>query len=83
MRGNRNTFLSSITEANRCASSNAASCTKCLALGPECGWCAQEVCLFLSLFPSFLLLSPPFPPSHPSCISLFALFSCPHSLPPL
>ena len=22
------------------------SCTKCLALGPDCGWCAQEVCLF-------------------------------------
>ncbi|XP_065522363.1 integrin beta-8 isoform X3 [Lathamus discolor] len=27
---------------NRCATSNAATCTKCLALGPECGWCAQE-----------------------------------------
>ncbi|KAF4019989.1 hypothetical protein G4228_012059, partial [Cervus hanglu yarkandensis] len=35
-------ILSSITEDNRCASSNAVSCTKCLALGPECGWCAQE-----------------------------------------
>ncbi|XP_067602287.1 integrin beta-8 isoform X1 [Pseudorca crassidens] len=30
------------SEDNRCASSNAVSCTKCLALGPECGWCAQE-----------------------------------------
>lgn len=30
------------SENNRCASSNAASCTRCLALGPECGWCAQE-----------------------------------------
>ncbi|XP_023446130.2 integrin beta-8 isoform X2 [Dasypus novemcinctus] len=30
------------SEDNRCASSNAASCAKCLALGPECGWCAQE-----------------------------------------
>ncbi|XP_063306796.1 integrin beta-8 [Pelobates fuscus] len=27
---------------NRCFSSNAATCTKCLALGPECGWCSQE-----------------------------------------
>ncbi|XP_057262202.1 integrin beta-8 isoform X6 [Pezoporus wallicus] len=27
---------------NRCATSNAATCTRCLALGPECGWCAQE-----------------------------------------
>ncbi|XP_053323554.1 integrin beta-8 [Spea bombifrons] len=27
---------------NRCSSSNAATCTKCLALGPECGWCTQE-----------------------------------------
>ncbi|XP_074430925.1 integrin beta-8 isoform X1 [Larus michahellis] len=27
---------------NRCATSNAGTCTKCLALGPECGWCAQE-----------------------------------------
>ncbi|XP_063095306.1 integrin beta-8 isoform X2 [Cavia porcellus] len=27
---------------NRCISSNAASCTSCLELGPECGWCAQE-----------------------------------------
>ncbi|XP_068863186.1 integrin beta-8 isoform X3 [Aphelocoma coerulescens] len=27
---------------NRCATSNAVTCTKCLALGPECGWCAQE-----------------------------------------
>ncbi|XP_004702767.1 integrin beta-8 [Echinops telfairi] len=31
------------SEHNRCVDSNAASCTKCLALGPECGWCAQEV----------------------------------------
>ncbi|XP_007532323.1 integrin beta-8 isoform X1 [Erinaceus europaeus] len=30
------------SEDNRCASSSAASCSKCLALGPECGWCAQE-----------------------------------------
>lgn len=30
------------SEDNRCASSNAVSCTKCLALGPDCGWCAQE-----------------------------------------
>ncbi|XP_074196927.1 integrin beta-8 isoform X4 [Rhinolophus sinicus] len=30
------------SENNRCASSNAASCARCLALGPECGWCAQE-----------------------------------------
>uniref|UniRef100_A0A8I3WHF1 Integrin beta n=1 Tax=Callithrix jacchus TaxID=9483 RepID=A0A8I3WHF1_CALJA len=29
-------------EDNRCASSNAASCARCLALGPECGWCVQE-----------------------------------------
>ncbi|KAM8967372.1 integrin beta-8 [Pelodytes ibericus] len=28
---------------NRCSSSNAATCTKCLALGPECGWCTQEI----------------------------------------
>ncbi|XP_054847945.1 integrin beta-8 [Eublepharis macularius] len=27
---------------NRCAISNAATCTKCLAVGPECGWCTQE-----------------------------------------
>ncbi|XP_072268649.1 integrin beta-8 [Pyxicephalus adspersus] len=27
---------------NKCSSSNAATCTKCLALGPECGWCTQE-----------------------------------------
>ncbi|XP_064531546.1 integrin beta-8 isoform X2 [Pseudopipra pipra] len=27
---------------NRCATSNAVTCTKCLALGPECAWCAQE-----------------------------------------
>ncbi|XP_075443290.1 integrin beta-8 isoform X2 [Ascaphus truei] len=27
---------------NRCSSPYAASCTKCLALGPECGWCTQE-----------------------------------------
>ncbi|XP_077347375.1 integrin beta-8 [Lithobates pipiens] len=27
---------------NQCSSSNAATCTKCLALGPECGWCTQE-----------------------------------------
>ncbi|XP_049749247.1 integrin beta-8 isoform X2 [Elephas maximus indicus] len=31
------------SEDNRCADSNTASCAKCLALGPECGWCAQEV----------------------------------------
>ncbi|XP_051819161.1 integrin beta-8 isoform X1 [Antechinus flavipes] len=30
------------SEENRCTSSNAATCTKCLGLGPECGWCAQE-----------------------------------------
>lgn len=30
------------SEDNRCASSNTASCAKCLALGPECGWCAQK-----------------------------------------
>uniref|UniRef100_A0A2K6CWE5 Integrin beta n=1 Tax=Macaca nemestrina TaxID=9545 RepID=A0A2K6CWE5_MACNE len=29
-------------EDNICASSNAASCARCLALGPECGWCVQE-----------------------------------------
>nr|XP_020848928.1 integrin beta-8 isoform X3 [Phascolarctos cinereus] len=29
-------------EENRCTSSNAATCSKCLVLGPECGWCAQE-----------------------------------------
>ncbi|XP_073437551.1 integrin beta-8 isoform X2 [Dendrobates tinctorius] len=27
---------------NKCSSSNAATCTTCLALGPECGWCTQE-----------------------------------------
>ncbi|XP_056375705.1 integrin beta-8 [Hyla sarda] len=27
---------------NKCSSSNAATCTKCLSLGPECGWCTQE-----------------------------------------
>ncbi|XP_068094740.1 integrin beta-8 isoform X2 [Hyperolius riggenbachi] len=27
---------------NKCSSSNASTCTKCLALGPECGWCTQE-----------------------------------------
>ncbi|XP_053571697.1 integrin beta-8 [Bombina bombina] len=27
---------------NICSSSNAANCTQCLALGPECGWCTQE-----------------------------------------
>ncbi|KAM9308181.1 integrin beta-8 [Gastrophryne carolinensis] len=27
---------------NKCSSSNAATCTKCLALRPECGWCTQE-----------------------------------------
>ncbi|CAM4532355.1 unnamed protein product [Caretta caretta] len=27
---------------NRCATSNALTCTVCLALGPECGWCSQE-----------------------------------------
>ncbi|XP_069814910.1 integrin beta-8 [Dendropsophus ebraccatus] len=27
---------------NKCSSSNAATCTRCLALGPECGWCTQE-----------------------------------------
>ncbi|XP_072506971.1 integrin beta-8 isoform X2 [Notamacropus eugenii] len=29
-------------QENRCTSSNAATCSKCLVLGPECGWCAQE-----------------------------------------
>ncbi|XP_020636936.3 integrin beta-8 isoform X3 [Pogona vitticeps] len=27
---------------NRCALSNAGTCTSCLAVGPECGWCTQE-----------------------------------------
>ncbi|XP_063777824.1 integrin beta-8 [Pseudophryne corroboree] len=27
---------------NKCSSANTSSCTKCLALGPECGWCTQE-----------------------------------------
>ncbi|XP_053119458.1 integrin beta-8 isoform X2 [Hemicordylus capensis] len=27
---------------NRCVISNSGTCTKCLAVGPECGWCAQE-----------------------------------------
>ncbi|KAM3823013.1 integrin beta-8 isoform 1-T1 [Vipera latastei] len=27
---------------NRCVVSNAATCTACLAVGPECGWCVQE-----------------------------------------
>ncbi|KAM4705146.1 integrin beta-8 [Rhinophrynus dorsalis] len=27
---------------NRCSSSSADTCTKCLATGPECGWCTQE-----------------------------------------
>ncbi|XP_044149121.1 integrin beta-8 [Bufo gargarizans] len=27
---------------NKCSSPNAATCTRCLALGPECGWCTQE-----------------------------------------
>ncbi|XP_061442806.1 integrin beta-8 isoform X2 [Rhineura floridana] len=27
---------------NRCIISNAATCTNCLAVGPECGWCTQE-----------------------------------------
>ncbi|KAM4027943.1 integrin beta-8 [Anomaloglossus baeobatrachus] len=27
---------------NKCSSSNAATCTTCFALGPECGWCTQE-----------------------------------------
>ncbi|XP_042712293.1 integrin beta-8 isoform X2 [Chrysemys picta bellii] len=27
---------------NRCATSNTLTCTMCLALGPECGWCSQE-----------------------------------------
>ncbi|XP_074840751.1 integrin beta-8 isoform X2 [Carettochelys insculpta] len=27
---------------NRCTTSNAVTCTTCLAVGPECGWCAQE-----------------------------------------
>eukprot|EP00079_Xenopus_tropicalis_P009383 XP_002933344.2 PREDICTED: integrin beta-8 [Xenopus tropicalis] len=27
---------------NRCSSSSATTCAKCLALGPECGWCTQE-----------------------------------------
>ncbi|CAN2389826.1 extracellular matrix protein binding [Pristimantis euphronides] len=27
---------------NKCWSSNAATCTQCLALGPDCGWCTQE-----------------------------------------
>ncbi|XP_028926998.1 integrin beta-8 isoform X1 [Ornithorhynchus anatinus] len=30
------------SEENRCASSNAGTCSRCLALGPECGWCSQE-----------------------------------------
>ncbi|XP_043822358.1 integrin beta-8 isoform X2 [Dromiciops gliroides] len=34
--------LGQSADENRCTSSNAATCTKCLALGPECGWCAQE-----------------------------------------
>uniref|UniRef100_A0A8C5PXI5 Integrin beta n=1 Tax=Leptobrachium leishanense TaxID=445787 RepID=A0A8C5PXI5_9ANUR len=34
---------------NRCSSSNAATCTKCLALGPECGWCTQETFMEESL----------------------------------
>uniref|UniRef100_A0A8D0GTC2 Integrin beta n=1 Tax=Sphenodon punctatus TaxID=8508 RepID=A0A8D0GTC2_SPHPU len=35
-------WASWLSMENRCTSSNAATCTKCLALGPECGWCAQE-----------------------------------------
>ncbi|XP_059584923.1 integrin beta-8 isoform X2 [Alligator mississippiensis] len=27
---------------NKCATSNAGTCTKCLAVDPECGWCTQE-----------------------------------------
>ncbi|XP_060136713.1 integrin beta-8 isoform X1 [Zootoca vivipara] len=27
---------------NRCAISNAVTCTNCLAVGPECAWCTQE-----------------------------------------
>lgn len=46
-----------IAAENRCATSNAVTCTKCLALGPECGWCAQEVWHFaylcLTLYFSF------------------------------
>lgn len=38
-----------IAAENRCATSNAVTCTKCLALGPECGWCAQEVWHFAYL----------------------------------
>ncbi|XP_076978341.1 integrin beta-8 isoform X2 [Tamandua tetradactyla] len=30
------------SEDNRCTSSKVASCAKCLVLGPECGWCAQQ-----------------------------------------
>ncbi|XP_012879439.1 PREDICTED: integrin beta-8 [Dipodomys ordii] len=30
------------SEDSRCVSSNAASCARCLALGPECGWCVQK-----------------------------------------
>ncbi|XP_038193862.1 integrin beta-8 [Arvicola amphibius] len=30
------------SEHNRCGSSNVVSCARCLQLGPECGWCAQE-----------------------------------------
>lgn len=50
--------MSCVAEYNRCISSNAASCTSCLELGPECGWCAQEVSHFFSFFlPSRLTLS--------------------------
>ncbi|XP_040820820.1 integrin beta-8 [Ochotona curzoniae] len=30
------------SEDSRCASSHATSCSECLALGPECGWCIHE-----------------------------------------
>lgn len=30
------------SEHNRCGSANVVSCARCLQLGPECGWCAQE-----------------------------------------
>ncbi|XP_040147677.1 integrin beta-8 isoform X3 [Ictidomys tridecemlineatus] len=30
------------SEDNRCTSSDAVSCARCLELGPECGWCVQE-----------------------------------------
>lgn len=30
------------SENSRCASSHAVSCSECLALGPDCGWCVHE-----------------------------------------